>query len=349
MSHTDWSVIGFPGGPVGHSVAPSADHYAEGVAVRAIQITEFGGPEVLREAELTAPVAGPGQLLVRVDSAGVNYADTHAVEDSYLSRSTLPMVPGAEVVGRTAEGRRVVALTDNGGYAEKAVVQDYLAHDVPDDVSDGQALALVVQGLTAWHLLRTCARLAEGESVVVHAAAGGTGSLAVQLAKTFGAGRVIATASTREKRDLALELGADAAVDADADGMKERLEEANGGRKVDVVLEMTGGPVFDASLAALAPFGRLVTYGMASRVPAKPVEAAALMGRSRAVVGFWLMHCLGRPGMYREPMAELLAMTADGRLKPRIGGVYPLVEAARAHQDLRSRRTHGKLVLDVTL
>jgi NADPH2:quinone reductase len=315
--------------------------------VRAIQITEFGGPEVLRETELPDPVAGPGQLLVDVDSAGINYADTHTVEDSYLSRSTLPMVPGAEVVGRTAEGRRVVALTDNGGYAQKTVVQEHLAHDVPDDVTDGQALALVVQGLTAWHLLRTSGRLAAGESVVVHAAAGGTGSLAVQLAKEFGAGRVIATASSKNKRDLALELGADIAVDSDPEGLKDRLIEANGGKKTDIVLEMTGGPVFDASLAALAPFGRLVTYGMASRTPPTPVQAAQLMGRSRAVVGFWLMHCLGRPGMYREPMAELLAMVAAGRLVPRVGGVYPLSEAARAHQELRSRQTFGKLVLDV--
>ncbi|MDX2850507.1 zinc-binding alcohol dehydrogenase family protein [Actinacidiphila glaucinigra] len=314
--------------------------------MRAIQITEFGGPEVLRQVDLPEPVPGPGQLLVEVSSAGVNYADTHMVENSYLSKATLPLVPGAEVVGRTAGGRRVVALTDNGGYAEKAVVEEYLAHDVPEGVTDGQALALVVQGLTAWHLLRTSARMAEGESVVVHAAAGGTGSLAVQLAKEFGAGRVIATASSKEKRDLALELGADVAIEADAAGLKERLVEANGGKKVDIVLEMTGGPVFDASLAALAPFGRLVTYGLASRVPPAPVQAAQLMGRSRAVVGFWLMHCLGRPGMYREPMAELLAMTAEGRLKPQEGGSYPLSDVARAHEDLRARRTYGKLTLD---
>jgi len=316
--------------------------------VRAIQITEFGGPEVLHVAELPEPVAGPGQLLVDVRRAGVNYADTHTVEDSYLSRSTLPMVPGSEVAGRAADGRRLVALTDGGGYAERAAVQEALAQEVPDGVGDEQALALVVQGVTAWHLLRTSARLAKGESVVVHAAAGGTGSLAVQLARAFGAGRVIATASSKEKRDLAQELGADVAVDAAPEDLKERLVEANGGRKVDVVLEMTGGPVFDASLAALAPFGRLVTYGMASRTPATPVQPAQLMGRSRAVVGFWLAHCLGRPGMYREPLAELLAMTAEGRLKPQVGGVYPLAEAARAHQDLRSRRTVGKLALDTT-
>ncbi len=314
--------------------------------MRAIQITEFGGPEVLRPTELPEPVAKPGQLLIDVAAAGVNFADTHAVEDSYLSRSSLPMVPGGEVVGRTADGRRVVALTATGGYAEKAVAWANMATEVPDGVSDGAALALVVQGLTAWHLLRTSARIAPGESVVVHAAAGGTGSLAVQLAKRFGAGRVIATASSKEKRDLALELGADVAVAADAEGLRERLIEANGGAKVDVVLEMTGGPVFDASLAALAPFGRLVTYGMASRQEPKPVTAGALMGHSTAVVGFWLMHCVGNPALHAEPMAELFRMVADGELTPLVGEAYPMSEAARAHEELRARRTSGKLVLD---
>lgn len=314
--------------------------------MRAIQITEFGGPEVLRPVELPDPVAKPGQLLIDVAAVGVNYADTHSVEDSYLSRSTLPMVPGGEVVGRTADGRRVVALTATGGYAEKAVAWENMATEVPDEVSDGAALALVVQGLTAWHLLRTAGRMAPGETVVVHAAAGGTGSLAVQLARRFGAGRIIATASSKEKRDLALELGADVAVEAEAEGLKERLVEANGGAKVDLVLEMTGGPVFDASLAALAPFGRLVTYGMASRIEPRAVAAGKLMAHSTAVVGFWLMHCVGKPALHAEPMAELLRMVAAGELKPLVGEAYPMSEAARAHSELRARRTTGKLVLD---
>jgi NADPH2:quinone reductase len=314
--------------------------------MRAIQITEFGGPEVLRPVELPDPVAKPGQLLIDVAAVGVNYADTHSVEDSYLSRSTLPMIPGGEVVGRTADGRRVVALTATGGYAEKAVAWENMATEVPDEVSDGAALALVVQGLTAWHLLRTAGRMAPGETVVVHAAAGGTGSLAVQLARRFGAGRTIATASSKEKRDLALELGADVAVEAEAEGLKERLIEANGGAKVDLVLEMTGGPVFDASLAALAPFGRLVTYGMASRTEPRPVAAGKLMAHSTAVVGFWLMHCMGKPALHAEPMAELLHMVATGELNPLVGEAYPMSEAARAHAELRARRTTGKLVLD---
>src|SRR3954469_25054562 len=182
--------------------------------MRAIRVQQWGGPEVLELVE-DAPMPEPGQheLLVRVHRAGINYADTHAAENSYLSTQELPLTPGSEVAGTTEDGRRVMALLPNGGYAEYAAVAMASAIPIPDAVSDEQALALLVQGLTAWHLYRTSARLAEGESVVVHAAAGGVGSLAVQLGKAFGAGRVIATASTAEKRELALSLGADAAVD----------------------------------------------------------------------------------------------------------------------------------------
>jgi NADPH2:quinone reductase len=180
---------------------------------------------------------------------------------------------------------------------------------------------------------------------VVVAAAGGVGSLAVQLGKPLGAGRVIALASTEEKRALALELGADVAVDADPEGLKERLEEANEGRKVDVVFEMAGGEVFDASLAALAPFGRLVTYGIASR-QANEVSTGSLMRRSRAVVGFWLMHCLGRPEMVDEALSELFARVQRGELKAHVGATYPLGEAAQAQVDIAERRTTGKVLLD---
>jgi NADPH2:quinone reductase len=257
------------------------------------------------------------------------------------------MVPGAEVVGRTADGRRVLAVATSGGYAERALAHPMSTYDVPDAVDDVAALAMLVQGATAWHLLRTCAHLAEGESVVVHAAAGGVGTLAVQLAKAWGAGRVIATASTPAKRELALELGADVAVEADGDGLKGRLVEANGGRPVDVVLEMTGGQVFDESLAALAPFGRQVVFGMAGRRPPAPINAGELMGRSRAVIGFWLAHCFARREMMAGPLTELFGMVADGSLRVVGGGRYPLADARVAHEDLLARRTVGKIVLDV--
>jgi NADPH:quinone reductase len=315
--------------------------------VRAIRITEFGGPEVLRLVEdQPEPEPRPGEVLLEVGHAGINYADTHQAEDSYLAPASLPLIPGAEAAGTTPDGRRVVALLAGGGYAERAVAPEPLTFEVPTAVDDGQALALVLQGTTAWHLLRTCAHLAPGESVVVHAAAGGVGTLAVQLAKLWGAGRVLAVASSDDKRQLALDLGADVAVDAAEPDLKAALETANGG-KVDVVLDMVGGRTTDQSLAALAPFGRLVHYGMASRTAPSPVQPGALMARSRAIIGFWLAHAMRDPARHLgTPMRELLALTAAGDLRPVVGATYGLSQAAQAHRDLRARRTVGKLLLD---
>jgi NADPH2:quinone reductase len=314
--------------------------------MRAIQQTEFGGPEVLKLVDIPRPEPGDGELLIRVTRAGLNYADTHNRENTYLAPASLPQVPGGEVAGvREDTGERVVALCGSGGYAEYATANERLAFAIPEGVDDGTALALIVQGLTAWHLFRTSARLAEGESVVVQAAAGGVGTLAVQLAKPLGAARVIGVASTQEKRALALELGADVAIPADPDGMGERIVEANGGRKVDVVLEMSGGEVFEQSLSALAPFGRLAVFGAASGTTNK-VETGRLMAGSRAVIGFWLIHCITRPGMLAEPLAELFERVGRGELRAIVGETYPLGEITRAHADMQARRTSGKLLLD---
>jgi NADPH2:quinone reductase len=316
--------------------------------VRAVQITEFGGPEVLKIADVAEPVPAQGQVLITVDRAGVNYADTHQVENSYLSKAELPLIPGGEVVGQTADGRRVVALVGSGGYAEKAVAHAPYAFDVPEGVSDGDALALVLQGTTAWHLLKTSAHLQPGESVLVHAGAGGVGSLAVQLAKLWGAGRVIATASTEDKRRQVLELGADAAIDGDPEGLKDRILEANNGKPVDIVLEMVGGKTFDESFDALARFGRLVTFGAASRQSAKAIEPGRLMKGSKTIAGFWLADCFKTPSSLGDPLTELFGLVQDGRLRPIVGGDYALSDVAIAHEDLRARRTVGKLVLDPT-
>src|SRR3954454_12921242 len=167
-------------------------------AMRAIRIDEWGGPEVLRLVEdAPEPSPGEGEVLIRVTCAGINFADTHASQNAYVAKYELPLIPGAEVAGVLEDGTRVVALTGgSGGYAEYAAVRREYVVPIPDGVSDGAALAILLQGLTAWHLYRTCARLQPGESVVVVAAAGGVGSLAVQLGKAMGAGRVIATASS---------------------------------------------------------------------------------------------------------------------------------------------------------
>jgi NADPH2:quinone reductase len=232
-----------------------------------------------------------------------------------------------------------------GGYAEKVAVPEATLVPLPDEVSDDQAAALLLQGLTARTLLRVSARLQAGESVVVQAAGGGTGSLAVQLAKRMGAGRVIALASSEEKRELARRLGADAAIDSRSEDLEASILEANEGEPVDVVLEMSGGQAFESCLGALAPFGRLVTYGLASREPVD-VRNADLMRTSRAVVGFWLVHLFRRPDELREGIVELMGAVASGELEVVIGGVYPLSEAQRAHRDLAARTTHGKLLLD---
>jgi NADPH:quinone reductase len=318
--------------------------------MRAIQVSEFGGPEVLRPVELPKPEPAPGEVLIRVGKAGINFADTHTRTNSYVRKATLPLIPGAEVAGvREDTGERVVALTGAGGYAEYAVAPAAQVFAIPEGVDDGTALALLVQGTTAWHMYRTAAHVGSGETVVVHAAAGGVGSLAVQLGHPLGAGRVIATASSEEKRVLALRLGADAAIDPAPEGLTERLQEANGGRPVDVVFDMAGGAVFDASYRALAPFGRIVVCGIASQQP-NEIRSGSLLRHSRTVVGFYIFHCLARPGMFEQALEDLFARVAPNATGPRLeavaGHTYPLEQAPQAHIDLRERRTTGKLLLD---
>ena len=313
--------------------------------MRAVQIKEFGGPEVLQVVDLPDPEPGPDEVVVEVARAGMNFADTHQRENDYLAKAELPLTPGGEIAGRTADGRRVAAILASGGYAEKVVVPSASLVPIPDEVSDDQAAGVLLQGLTAWALLRISGRLERGESVVVGAAAGGTGTLAVQLAKRYGAGRVIALASTPEKRDLATRLGADAAVDSRGEDLAAAILEANGGEQVDVVCEMSGGETFDACLSVLAPFGRLVTFGIASRQP-NEIRSQKLMRTSRAVVGFWIVHLLQRPDLLEQGITELLEAVASGKLEVVIGGKYGFSDVAEAHRALQGRATQGKLLLD---
>jgi len=313
--------------------------------MRAIRLSEFGGPEKLVVSEQPEPVAAGGEEVLEVLAAGVNYADTHQTEDSYLAKQTLPMIPGSEVVVRGSDGSRLLGFVSGGGYAERIAVDPKRLFAIPDGVSNADALATLVQGATAWHLLRTSAHLAEGETVVVHAGAGGVGTIAVQLAKKWGAGHVIATASTPDKRALALELGADVAIDSTTDELAAAMTEANDGRGVDIVLEMTGGRVFDQSLRALAPLGRLAVFGMAGRVPPHDVAPGMLMARSTAVIGFWLVHVVRRPAMLAAAVTDLLGMLERGELRAVIGGSYSLEAAADAHRALLDRSSTGKLIL----
>jgi NADPH2:quinone reductase len=312
--------------------------------MKAIQIEEFGGPEVLRHVEVDDPVAGEGEVLVEIARSGINFADTHATRNDYLAEQQLPLIPGAEVSGRTPDGRRVAAILPSGGYAEKVAAPEGLLVPVPDEVDDDRAAALLLQGLTAMALVRRCARVEPGETLVVEAAAGGTGSLSVQLGKQAGA-KVIGLASNEEKRAMVERLGADATVDSRSPDLAAAILAANGGQRVDAVLHMSGGEAFDAELSALAPFGRIVVFGIASREQ-RDVSTGALLRSSVSVVGFWLVHLLMRRELIAPMIGELFGAVAGGELEVQVGEVYPLSEVGRAHEDLIGRRSTGKLLLD---
>jgi NADPH2:quinone reductase len=312
--------------------------------VKAIQLREFGGADAFEYVELDDPTAGEGEVVIEVTRCGVNFADTHSTRNDYLSPQELPLIPGAEVAGRTADGRRVAALVGSGGYAERVVVPESLTIPVPDEVDDEQAAGALLQGLTAMALVKRMARIEPGETIVIEAAAGGTGTLAVQIAKAAGA-KVIGLASNAEKRALVEELGADATVDSQAEDLREAILAANDGERVDAVLHMAGGDAFDAELRALAPLGRLVVFGNAAR-ESRQIDSGVLLHGSKAVIGFWLVHVLARRDLAVPLIGELLGALASGALRVTVGGVYPLSEAAAAHKALESRQSSGKLLLD---
>ena len=313
--------------------------------MKAIYVTEFGGPEVMKYVDLPEPAPAGSQVLLDVTAIGINYADTHQTENSYLSTQKLPLIPGMEVVGKMPDGSRVLALAASGGYCQKTLVNPKTVIALPDKVSDGQALAMMVQGSTAHMILKKMGQIKAGESVVIHAGAGGVGSVAIQLAKLWGA-FVIAVTSSDEKKKLCMALGADVVVDANEADLTAALIKANNGKGVDLILEMVGGSTLDQSLEALAAFGRLVVYGMASRKAPKAIHPGALMPKSQSVIGFWLVNALADKELMAEVFMDLFGMIITGKLKPVIGSTYPLSKASDAHRDMLARKTVGKIVLD---
>jgi NADPH:quinone reductase len=322
--------------------------------MKVVQFTKYGDPEVLEMVEMERPVPTGRRVLIKVEAIGVNYADTARREGHYVVPTPLPFIPGAEVAGVVSEvgedvtsvhiGQRVVALIESGGYAEYVNVDERGVIPIPDELDFQQAVALPVQGLSAYHILKTMGRLEEGETVLIHAAAGGVGTLAVQLAKIFRAGNIIATASTEEKRALAKQLGADAAIDYTKEGWKDEVLEYTNGKGVDVALEMAGGDIFHQTLDCLAPFGRLVVYGVASGQFTR-MNPARLMEKNLSVIGFFLPQIMRKSELYQQSLQELLTYVQTGKLILAIGGVYPLEQAAEVHRLLQSRKTHGKLIL----
>jgi NADPH2:quinone reductase len=321
--------------------------------MKAVRIHETGGPEVMHLEELETPMPKDGEILIKVAAAGINYADLAQRAGAYLTRTRTPMILGVEVAGTVAalgpgvrsptEGTRVVA-TCQGGYAEYAIAQANMVIPIPPGIDFVHAAALPVQGITAYQLLQESARLQPGESVLVHAAAGGVGTLAVQLAKLMGAGTVIGTASNADKLDLIRRLGADAAINYTEQNWVEQVKNATGDKGVDIILEMVGGRIAEQNLQCLAPFGRIVVYGAASGQIAQ-FSGIQLMYKNQAIIGYWLASQLRRPERIAQAVMELMQYVANGKLEVVVGQTFPLAEAAEAHQAIAERKTKGKVVL----
>lgn len=323
--------------------------------MKVVQLMGYGGPEVLHLVELEKPVPTGHEVLIEIRAIGVNYADTARREGRYVVKTPLPFIPGAEIAGVVSEvgekvttitpGTRVVTLIESGGYAEYALADERSLIPIPEQLDFRSAAALPLQGLSAYHILKTMGRLEKGESVLVHAAAGGVGTIAVQLAKLFGAGNVIATASSDEKLALAREMGADVLINYSEPNWEEQVLEATGGRGVNVALEMVGGDVFNKTVKCLATFGRLVIFGAASGEQSR-FYPSSLMARNQSVIGFFLPQIMRKPELLQPSLVELLTYLGEGKLKLTIGGVFPLEDAANVHTLLQSRKSKGKLILE---
>src|SRR5207247_2049779 len=295
--------------------------------MKAIRINETGGPEVKHLEEIETPTPKEGEVLVKVAAAGINYADIAQRQGTYLTRTRPPTTLGIEFAGTVAglgpggsgpaEATRVAGLGE-GAYAEYALAQAHLLFPIPPNLDFAHAAAFPEQGLTAYQLLHESAHLQPGESVLVHAAAGGVGTLAVQLAKLMGAGTVIATASTTHKLDLARRLGADVTVNYTEENWVEQVKNATQGRGADIILEMVGGEIAKQSLQCLAPYGRMVVFGAASSQVVQ-FSGVQLMYKNQAIIGYWLTSQLQRPDRIAAAMKDLMQYLASGKLEVIVG------------------------------
>jgi NADPH:quinone reductase len=323
--------------------------------MKAIRYERFGGPEVLEYLDLPNPTPGAGQLLIETVAIGVNFPDIRERLGVYNNAETrvggvqLPQVGGLAVAGTVIEagpqtsvqlGSKVVALMKKGAYAQLAVAEEPLSAVVDGDANLVTLAGFAAQAACAYLLLQASTTLRAGESLLVHGAAGGVGSLAVQIAKALGAKPVIGTASTAERREFVKSLGADAAISYEEPGWTERVRELTAGRGVDVLIESIGGDVFEQNFDALATFGRYLLLG-STRGPGEPFAPRRLMTKSQALIGFYLPVFYDRPAL----IGNALRFLADGlkteQITPSVDEVLPLSQAAEAHRRLESREVRG--------
>jgi NADPH2:quinone reductase len=303
--------------------------------VKAIVIEHTGGPEVLALQDVPDPDVSEGQSLVHVRAAGVNFLDLLVRQGNYAQAPELPTIPGVEVAGETEDGRRVIALLTGGGYAGRVAVDEARLQPLPESASFAEGAAFLLTFLTAWIPLTRQVRLEPGQTVLVHAGSGGVGTAAIQCAKHLGA-RVVATASTDEKRQFCLDQGAEEAFG---------YEEAAVAVKPEVVVDPVGGDVFAASVPTLAPLGTIVSIGYAGGWW-QELNPALLVGRNVGIQGFYLGRLMARrPDVVVQAAGELLELWGSGALKPVVGAEFPLADAADAHRLIEDRKHMGKVVL----
>lgn len=325
-----------------------------GEPMRAIVVDRFCEPQDLKLQEVPEPPLRPGTLAVEVEAAGCNFFDILMCQGSYQVKPPFPFVPGAEVAGVVravgegvsgfAPGDRVLASAGLGGFAERAVVPARGAWRMPEGMSFEEGAALPIIYPTSWAGLVLRGALQPGETLLVHAAAGGVGTAAVQIGKALGA-RVIATAGGAEKLEVARRCGADVLIDYREEDFVARVKEETGGRGANVIYDSVGGDVFDRSLKCIAWNGRLLVIGFAGgRIP--EVKANRILLKNIAVVGLhWGAYATHEPERIPEVFDALFRLYAEGRIRPEIFRAYPLEETGRALQELASRRTWGKVVV----
>ncbi len=323
--------------------------------MRAVVVTEAGGPEVLRVEERPEPTPGPGQVAVRVAATSVNFADVMARKGRYHGAPPPPFIPGLDLAGTVTAlgegvrgltaGQRVAVFPSGGSYAEAVLADPLLVYPLPDAVDFETAAAFPTIGVTAYNLLQTVGRLQTGETVLIHAAGGGVGTTAVQIARLLGAGRIIGTVGDDAKAGLVRDLGADVAINYRREDFAARVRELTGDAGADVILDSVGGEVTAGSLRCLAPFGRLVAFGQASGEHGQ-VRTGDLYPLNKAVLGYSTGgYRRLRPAALRPAAEAVLAWLAEGQLRMVVTERLPLAEAATAHRRIESRATTGKILL----
>jgi NADPH2:quinone reductase len=312
--------------------------------MRAVRVKAFGDVDQLEVVELPDPEPQPGQIRIRVEASGFNYADVMQRAGLYPGGPKPPFISGLEAAGVVEMGEglpagaRVMAVSGGGCHAERLCVSAAACMPIPQSMSFIEAAAFPVQYLTAYHALTTVGRAVAGETVLIHAAAGGVGTAAVQIAKLLGL-RVIGTSSSEEKRARVLELGADEALSYD-----EFDQKLNAKNAPSLILEAVGGDVFRRSLAILPSLGRLVVFGAASK-EVQPIDTLKLLFRSHGVFGLHLNAIFERPALMGESVKRLFEWIGEGKLKMQVGHVLKLAQVREAHELISSRKSYGKIVL----